>query len=381
MSSTATKNIAIIGAGPAGLTLARILLQHGIKSTIFEGEASATARSQGGTLDLHPRSGQAALVEAGLISEFKKQSRLEGEDMVLADKSGHRHFESKDTDSGRPEIDRLKLRQLLLDSLPEGMIKWNHRVKSVELGTLHFEHGSESGFDLIVGADGAWSKVRPLVTYNVPFYSGIAGLDIRLTDAATRHPKISEMVGRGSFFVFGEEERQVILVQRNGDGSIRAYAVGHRPENWVKGSKDLDFSKPEEVRASLLKDYQNWAPELQAFIKDFDLDKGDEIIPRSLYMLPVGLTWPTRPGVTLIGDAAHLMTPFGGEGVNMAMQDSLELANAIIKSPDDLALAVKEYEGVMFPRATKTTQKTWDSLQQRFAPGGVAKFLARLQAR
>jgi 2-polyprenyl-6-methoxyphenol hydroxylase-like FAD-dependent oxidoreductase len=376
-----TKRIAIIGAGPSGLTLARILLQNGIQSTIFEGEASSTVRSQGGTLDLHPRSGQAALVEAGLISKFKKHSRLEGEDMVLADKTGHRHVEIKDTDSGRPEIDRVQLRQILLDSLPEDMIKWGHRVKSVELGTIHFEHGSESGFDLIVGADGAWSKVRPLVTYNVPFYSGIAGLDIRLANADKNHPKISAMVGRGSYFAFGEDDRQVILVQRNGDGSIRAYAMAHRPENWIKGGAGLDVTKPEEVRASLLNDYKAWAPELLAFIKDFNIENGDAIIPRSLYMLPVGLIWPTRPGATLIGDAAHLMTPFGGEGVNMAMQDSLELAKAIIKSPDDLALAVKEYEEGMFPRATRTTQKTWSSLQQRFGPGSITGFKARLEAR
>jgi len=374
----ANLRIAIIGAGPAGLTLARILTVNGIQCTVFEAEASSNARSQGGTLDLHPKSGQAALDAAGLLPEFQKYARYEGEDMVLCDKHGKRHFEITNTPRGRPEIDRTALRRILLDSLAGEIIQWNHRVKSVELGTIHFEGQSETGFDLIVGVDGAWSKVRKLLTHVPPCYSGVSGVEIRLIDANRRHPKISAVVGKGSLFAFGEEERQVLLNQRLGDGSIYSYAWGHQPENWVKES-GIDFGSTESIRAALVRDYTNWAPELRRIVEDFDLKNGDEVTPRALYMLPVGLQWPTIPGVTLVGDAAHLMTPFAGEGVNMAMQDAMELAQAIINSPDDLGKAAKEYEEAMFPRAREAMQQTWDNLQARFAPGGIARFKSRAE--
>lgn len=372
-------NIAIIGGGPAGLTLARILHINNISCTVFEGEESALVRLQGGSLDLHPRSGQAALKAAELFDQFEKYARVEGEDLCIKDKNNKSHVQILETARDRPEIDRTQLRQILLDSLPEGMVQWGYRVKSVEIGTLHFYNKpSASGFDLIVGGDGAWSKVRPLLTTIPPFYSGISGIEIWHKDVETKHPEIAAMVGKGSHFVFGEEERRALLSQRQGDGSLRTYAFLHAPEAYLK-SEHLDLNDPESIRRELLKEYKNFSPELRRLITDFDPASGDSLTSRALYMLPVGVHWPTLLGVTLIGDAAHLMTPFAGEGVNMAMQDAMELAHAIVKSPVDLTAAVKEYEQAMFPRATAVMQKTWVSLLSRFAPGGIAEFKARVR--
>ena len=69
----------------------------------------------------------------------------------------------------RPEVDRGQLRQMLLDSLPEGIVRWEHELSAVQPkddGTfeLVFRSGASERFDLIVGADGAWSRVRPLVS-------------------------------------------------------------------------------------------------------------------------------------------------------------------------------------------------------------------------
>jgi 2-polyprenyl-6-methoxyphenol hydroxylase-like FAD-dependent oxidoreductase len=74
-----------------------------------------------------------------------------------------------------------------------------------------------------------------------------------------------------------------------------------------------------------------------------------------LYEMPVdSLNWTTKPGVALLGDAAHVSTPFEGEGVNQSLYDSLQLAEKIIKyGLQDLTTAVSEYEKLMLPRGQK----------------------------
>lgn len=165
-------SIAILGGGPSGLILARLLEINDIDYVIFERDESATAVTQGGSLDIHAGSGQLALKEAGLLDEFKAYARYDAP-TIIVDKHGSVALTLGEGDeSGRPEIDRRDLRNLLLNSIPSEKIQWGSQVQSVKRG----EDGSMSihlsdsrvfpGFKLVVGADGAWSKVRPLVNYS-----------------------------------------------------------------------------------------------------------------------------------------------------------------------------------------------------------------------
>ena len=125
--------IAIVGAGPAGLTLARILHVHGIGTSVYERDPSPHARPQGGTLDLHPESGQYALEAAGLAEQFHALARCEGEEHKIFSPSGDllvHHV--PDAPGGRPEIDRTDLRDLLTGSLPAATIHWDAQVVAVE---------------------------------------------------------------------------------------------------------------------------------------------------------------------------------------------------------------------------------------------------------
>jgi 2-polyprenyl-6-methoxyphenol hydroxylase-like FAD-dependent oxidoreductase len=128
MSKNELGRIAIIGAGPGGLTLARILQLKGVEVKIYEREASIDVRSQGGTLDLHMESGQYALKTANLFDKFQALCRPEGQDTRIVDKSGKVHYEevSNENNYGRPEIDRGDLRQLLLESLKANTIAQGH---------------------------------------------------------------------------------------------------------------------------------------------------------------------------------------------------------------------------------------------------------------
>lgn len=177
--------VVIVGAGLSGLVCARVLQLHGVPVTIFELDTSAAARQQGGSLDIHTDTGQRALKEAGLYEEFLDHVHAGGEAMRLLDKTGHVFIDQKESDSGngRPEIDRKVLRQLFVDSLEPGTIIWGSKVVAVrqsdEGNTVEFADGSTVPADLIIGADGAWSKVRAALTDIRPVYTGITMVEIR----------------------------------------------------------------------------------------------------------------------------------------------------------------------------------------------------------
>ncbi|CAF9923857.1 hypothetical protein IMSHALPRED_006038 [Imshaugia aleurites] len=380
-----TPRIAIIGAGPGGLVLARLLHLASIPFSLYEAEPSRTSREQGGSLDLHEESGQLALHAAGLHSEWKKIARSEGEDMRVADKHGKIFMEEVDSQGGgRPEVDRIQLRALLLDSLPEGMIQWGHKVRSISPSSdgdgkheVHIETASgprTETFDLVVGADGAWSKVRPLLSDTKPHYSTISCLDTRIRSVDTLHPVISKLVGQGAYFAFSD--RRGLVAQRNGDGSIRTYIMLQKPETWLK-EVGVDWSDAHAAKNFMLdQEYKDWNEELKSLIAHANPD----IVPRSLYMLPTDFSWTSKPGLTLLGDAAHLMTPFAGEGVNMAMVDALDLSKAIAKAGSEgenttLFDAIKAFEESMLERSHEKMEETWRNLELFFRPDAPKEFV------
>ena len=391
-------HIAIIGAGPGGLILALLLHNHQIPFTVFERDASTISRWQGGTLDLHPESGQRALKAAGVWPQISQHLRREGEDFVCADKDGVRHINQQGEEHDRPELDRGDLRKVLLGALPSETIRWGAHVEHVKAGGIVvLVDGTEETFDLVVGADGAWSKVRPLLTDVVPHYSGISGIDVCFSAVDTRHPEIANLVGQGTYVALGDSKS--LIAQRNGDGSIRVYVWAQRPESWLQGCR-INFSDGPAAKAALAKDYSDWAPELRELITLAD----DEVTPRSLYMLPPTHRWESKPGFTLLGDAAHLMTPFAGEGVNLALLDALELSQAIVSATtsegndasaqdDDkpststpeskLAAAVRNFEETMTARAQQKAEETWQNRGTMIcadAPGPFVKRMEELMA-
>jgi 2-polyprenyl-6-methoxyphenol hydroxylase-like FAD-dependent oxidoreductase len=367
-----TRSIAIVGAGLSGLVCARILQRNGISVTVYETDDTPDSRQQGGSLDIHDDTGQIALKEAGLYEEFHARTHVGGEDMRLLDKSGRVHVDRRERagGGGRPEIDRTELRQLLVESLEPGTIVWGRKVVAARPFTaghaLEFADGSTVRADLVVGADGAWSRIRSLLTPVKPSYTGITVVEMRLTDAAAKHPEALALTGRGSFFVLSDNK----YIGGHGGNTI-AFGCGLRvPENWVADS-GIDWRDPESMRAGLLREYPDWVPALTDLVRECD---DDAIWPRPIYALPTGLTWERVPGVTLVGDAAHLMSPFAGEGANIALIDGADLAREILSS-SDVETALTRYEKTMFPRGAKSAAASQKGLDMMFVDGRPIKMI------
>ncbi|MGO7136467.1 FAD-dependent oxidoreductase [Rhizobium leguminosarum] len=368
-------NIVIVGGGIGGLTLARILQTHGLDVTVFEQEASRDLRGQGGSLDMHVESGQLALKEAGLKAEFRAIARPEGQGLRIVDKTGKFHWNESGAEETfqRPEVDRGVLRDLLLDSLKPDTIRWKHKLnlaEPIEKGRylIHFENGECVRAGVLVGADGAWSRVRPLLTDATPVHTGVNFVEAGIPDAEQTHPALATMVGHGNFMALSDNKG--LLAQRNGDGRIRVYVAFRTTEDGLQKS-GIPFERPEEARRALLSCFSDWVPELTGLIRACD----DSFLPRPINMLPIGLNWESKPGVTLIGDAAHLMSPFAGEGANLAMLDAAELAKAMLAT-DNSVDAIKAYETTMFLRAERAAKESAENLELCFTPDGAER-LAR----
>lgn len=376
------KQIAIIGGGPGGLTLARLLQLKGVNVKVYERDINKNARVQGSPLDLHDDSGLAALRKANLLDEFK-QNYLVGADkttitnamaeVIFSDHEteqsedfGHEHF--------RPEIDRGALRKILLDSLQPENIVWDSHFLSMEKQDegwlLHFKNEKNAYADIVIGADGANSKIRPYITDIKPFYSGITMLEGNVYEAEKYVPNISAILRGGKIMAFGNEKD--ILMGQKANGEIGFYASFKAGENWAIKS-GLDFSDKSQILEWFKTTYSEWSNVWHELFENATTP----FIPRPINCMPLNQTWEALPNVTILGDAAHLMPPFAGEGVNMAMLDALELSERLTTNQhNSMQDAISFYETNMRKRASRMAKESLENGERMHSENALTTMTA-----
>ena len=359
------KQVAIIGGGPGGLTLARLLQLKGVNVKVYERDMNAAARVQGATLDLHYGSGLKAIEATGLMETFKATYRPGNEKGRVVDKHANivydEHHVASSGDfnnaSFRPEIDRGPLRDMLLNSLNDNTVAWDSQLKSLTSDgngwKLEFKNDSTTTADLVIGADGANSIVRSIVTPVKPLYSGVLIVQGNVENGETAAPRIHHLLKDGKIYAHGNG--MFLHVSSKGDGSIDFYISLKRDEHWLQTS-GIDFADRTQFHAWFKNQFPEWDNIWLELIENTELPP----LLRPQYYIPSGQTWEAQPDITLLGDAAHIMPP-SGEGVNLAMLDALELSECLTsESYDDLRSAIAAYEEPMRARAV---QELKDSLE------------------
>lgn len=377
MNTIENKKIAIVGGGPGGLTLARILQNRGAAVKVYERDADSEARPKGATLDLHYESGLKAIIEAGLMDEFKANYRPGADKLRIVDQHANIVFddqgnreESEAKESFRPEIDRGPLQQILLNSLLPGTVEWDCRFVSLspqnEGWKLEFQNGTAAYADLVIAADGANSKIRPYMTPVKAIYSGVTVVEGAVYNSEIACPEIHQLLNDGKIFAMGNERS--LIVSSKGDGSLVFYTGFNTPELWSREC-GIDFSDKIQVINWFKKEYEGWD---KVWLELFE-NASSAFIPRPQYYMPLDQNWEALPNLTMLGDAAHLMPPYAGEGVNMAMLDALELSDCLTNSDfTDIKSAIAAYEENMRTRVVEVTEATLESTAALHSPDAIS---------
>jgi len=369
------KKVAIIGAGPVGLTMARLLQQEGIAVTVYERDKDPDARIWGGTLDLHQSSGQQAMKKAGLLETYFELAIPMG--INIADDQGNVLYTKSITPENQfdnPEINRNALRKMLLDSLASNTVLWDRKFTSLEPGNgqwlLQFENKPAAVADVVIVANGGMSKVRNYVTDAEVEDTGTFIIQADVSQPETNCKEFYTLCD-GKRLMTAHEGNLLVANPYNND-ALTYGVIFKKPDEW-HADNGPDFQDRDRVIAFLSNRFSGWDDRYQQLFRATSFFVG-----LTTRKLPLDEPWKSnRPlPITLIGDTAHLMPPFAGQGVNIGLVDALTLSDCLTSGKHEtVEAAISDYEQQMFRYATAAQlESSNNELEMRLPDFSFRKF-------
>ncbi|KAF2510658.1 FAD-dependent monooxygenase [Flavobacterium zhairuonense] len=352
------KKIAIIGAGPVGLTMAILLQQKGIDVSVYERDEDAQTRIWGGTLDLHKGSGQEAMKKAGLLERYYELAIPMGR--TIADEKGmilNSRKVTAEEAQDNPEINRNDLRILLLESLKENTVIWNSKVTDLEAKdekwVLHFENNKIEIVDFVIGANGGMSAIRKYITDAEVEETGTYMIQGEVSQAEINCKDFFELCD-GNILMTSHNGNLLVANPKNA-ASLSYNVIFKTPLNWIS-ENELNFKDAQSISSFLTNRFSEWSETYKQLFCATSFFVG---LPTRKISLEKEWKKNRILPITLIGDAAHLMPPFAGQGANIGLVDAMILAENLLNGKfDSIETAIADYEQRMFVYAKEAQIET-----------------------